>query len=147
MASARPAARILADVGDISRFPTEPLRVLDWHCPDRRLQRPASAAPAVARRERRLDHVLYMAGIVQLRHDTAGRAYYRRKRAAGKPRWKRCAAWPAPVRRGLRQLASDALVQDEASPEGTPGRLWHPARPACPRTPALRISHFPDPQT
>jgi transposase len=33
---------------------------------------------------RRLNHVLYMAGIVQLRNDTPGRAYYRCKLAAGK---------------------------------------------------------------
>ena len=63
-----------------------------------------------------------MAGIVQLRNDTAGRAYYRRKLAAGKTSMEamRC------LRRRLsdavyRQLAADA--QEEASPEGTPGRL------------------------
>ena len=28
----------------------------------------------------------YMDGIVQMRHDTPGRAYYRRKLAEGKPR-------------------------------------------------------------
>ena len=31
-----------------------------------------------------MNHVLYIAAFVQLRHDTAGRAYYRRKLAAGK---------------------------------------------------------------
>ncbi len=30
--------------------------------------------------------------------------------------------------------------------EGTAGRLKNPARPVHTRTPALRISHFPDPQ-
>jgi transposase len=39
-----------------------------------------------------MNHVLHVAAIVQLRHDTEGRAYYGRKLAAGKPRWKRCAA-------------------------------------------------------
>ena len=69
-------------------------------------------------------HVLYIAGIVQLRNDTAGRAYYRRKLAAGKTPMEamRC------LRRRLsdavyRQLAADATGQEEASPEGTPGRL------------------------
>jgi transposase len=69
---------------------------------------------------RRLNHVLYMAGIVQLRNDTAGRAYYRRKLAAGKTSMEamRC------LRRRLsdavyRQLAADA--RGEASPGGHPG--------------------------
>jgi Transposase IS116/IS110/IS902 family len=36
---------------------------------------------------RRLNHVLYIAGIVQIRHDTPGRAYYRRRLAGpiGRP--------------------------------------------------------------
>lgn len=33
---------------------------------------------------RRLNHVLYMAGFVQLRRDTQGRRYYRRRLADGK---------------------------------------------------------------
>jgi hypothetical protein len=32
----------------------------------------------------RLNHVLHIAAVVQLRHDTEGRAYFRRKRAEGK---------------------------------------------------------------
>ena len=67
-------------------------------------------------------HVLYIAGIVQLRNDTAGRAYYRRKLAAGKTPMEamRC------LRRRLsdavyRQLAADATGQEEASPGGHPG--------------------------
>ena len=58
-----------------------------------------------------------MASIVQLRNDTAGRAYYRRKLAAGKTSMEamRC------LRRRLsdavyRQLAADAAGQEEASP-------------------------------
>ena len=39
-----------------------------------------------------MNHVLHIAAISQLRLDTEGRAYYRRKLAAGKTRWKRCAA-------------------------------------------------------
>jgi hypothetical protein len=31
-----------------------------------------------------MNHVLHIAAIVQIRHDTEGRAYYRRKLAAGK---------------------------------------------------------------
>jgi transposase len=100
----------------------QPLRVLDRHRPDRRVQRPAHPPPAVARREPPPGHVLYTAGIVQLRNDTAGRAYYRRKLAAGKTSMEamRC------LRRRLsdavyRQLVTDAQVQEEASPGGHPG--------------------------
>ncbi len=32
----------------------------------------------------RLNHVLHMIAIVQIRHDTEGRSYYRRKLAEGK---------------------------------------------------------------
>jgi transposase len=60
---------------------------------------------------RRLNHVLYMAGIVQLRNDTPGRAYYRRRIAEGKTPMEamRC------LRRRLsdvvyRQLVADALA-------------------------------------
>ena len=38
-----------------------------------------------------MNHVLHVAAIVQLRDDTPGRAYYRRKLAAGKTPSKRSA--------------------------------------------------------
>jgi len=86
------AARILADVGDVARFPTKALRVLDRRRPDRRLLRRAGAPPAVRGRNRRLNHVLHIAAVVRLRNDTpAGRtsgANASRARAA----WKPCAA-------------------------------------------------------
>jgi transposase len=117
------AARILADVGDIARFPdrnhfaswtgTAPIDASSGQHLRHRLSRAGN---------RRLNHVLYIAGIVQLRHDTAGRAYYRRKLAAGKTSMEamRC------LRRRLsdavyRQLAADAAGQEEASPGGHPG--------------------------
>jgi transposase len=117
------AARILADVGDVSRFPdrhhfaswtgTAPIDASSGQHLRHRLSRAGN---------RRLNHVLYMAGIVQLRHDTPGRACYRRKRAAGKTPMEamRC------LRRRLsdavcRQLVADALGQEEASPGGHPG--------------------------
>jgi hypothetical protein len=34
--------------------------------------------------DRKLNHALYMMAIVQIRHPTAGQAYYQRKRAEGK---------------------------------------------------------------
>jgi transposase len=117
------AARILADVGDVARFPdrnhfaswtgTAPIDASSGQHLRHRLSRAGN---------RRLNHVLYIAGIVQLRNDTAGRAYYRRKLAAGKTSMEamRC------LRRRLsdavyRQLAADASGQEEASPGGHPG--------------------------
>jgi transposase len=142
------AARILADVGDVARFPnrahfaswtgTAPIDASSGQHTHHRLSRAGN---------RRLNHVLYMAGLVQLRHDTPGRAYYRRRVAEGKTPMEamRC------LRRRLsdvvyRQLAADARALGQTGPGGHPGRLCHPARPAFPRTPALRTSHFPDPQ-
>ena len=87
------AARILADVGDVARFPdrahfaswtgTAPLDASSGEQIRHRLSRAGN---------RRLNHVLYVAAFVQLRNDTDGRAYYRRKLAAGKPPWRRCGA-------------------------------------------------------
>jgi transposase len=115
------AARILADVGDVSRFPnrshfaswtgTAPIDASSGQHIRHRLSRAGN---------RRINHVLYMAGIVQLRNDTPGRAYYRRKLAAGKTPMEamRC------LRRRLsdvvyRQLAAD--VHGQASPGGHSG--------------------------
>jgi transposase len=74
------AARILADVGDVTRFPDRN-HFASWTG-----TAPIDAPSAEHRRHRlsragnrRLNHVLYMAGIVQLRNDTRGRAYHRRK--------------------------------------------------------------------
>ncbi len=116
------AARILADAGDIARFPdrghfaswtgTAPIDASSGQHLRHRLSRAGN---------RRLNHVLYMAGIVQLRHDTPGRAYYRRKRAAGKTSME---AMRCPRRRlsdaVYRQLVTDAAARD-AGPGGHSG--------------------------
>jgi transposase len=115
------AARILADVGDVARFPnrshfaswtgTAPIDASSGQHIRHRLSRAGN---------RRLNHVLYMAGIVQLRNDTPGRACYRRRVAAGKTSMEamRC------LRRRLsdvvyRQLAADA--QAPAAGHAGPG--------------------------
>jgi hypothetical protein len=115
------AARILADVGDVARFPnrghfaswtgTAPIDASSGQHVRHRLSRAGN---------RRLNHVLYMAGIVQLRNDTPGRAYYRRTVASGKTSMEamRC------LRRRLsdvvyRQLAADA--QAPAAGHAGPG--------------------------
>jgi len=74
------AARILADVGDIARFPdrdhfaswtgTAPLDASSGDHIRQRLSRAGN---------RRMNHVLYVAAITQIRQDSEGRRYYRRK--------------------------------------------------------------------
>jgi transposase len=119
------AARILADVGDVARFPnrghfaswtgTAPIDASSGQHIRHRLSRAGN---------RRLNHVLYMAGIVQLRNDTPGRAYYRRRVAEGKTSMEamRC------LRRRLsdvvyRQLTADTRAQaaEHAGPGGHSG--------------------------
>ncbi|HUK69064.1 MAG TPA: IS110 family transposase [Streptosporangiaceae bacterium] len=117
------AARILADVGDVTRFPnrshfaswtgTAPIDASSGQHIRHRLSRAGN---------RRINHVLYMAGIVQLRNDTIGRRYYRRRRADGKTSMEamRC------LRRRLsdavyRQLAADTMTPRQAGPGGHSG--------------------------
>jgi transposase len=109
------AARILADVADVARFAdrnrfaswtgTAPL---DASSGEQTLRRRLSRAG-----NRRMNHVVHIAAIVQLRHDTQGRAYYRRKAEANKTRMEalRC------LKRRLsdaiyRQLVADAQRQE-----------------------------------
>jgi transposase len=117
------AARILADVADVARFPnrahfaswtgTAPIDASSGQHTHHRLSRAGN---------RRLNHVLYMAGLVQLRNDTPGRAYYRRRIAEGKTPMEamRC------LRRRLsdvvyRQLAADARALRQTGPGGHSG--------------------------
>jgi transposase len=100
------AARILADVGDVARFPdrahfaswtgTAPIDASSGEQIRHRLSRAGN---------RRLNHVLYMAGIVQMRHDTDGRAYYRRKLAESKT--------PMEAMRCLRRRLSDVVYRPQ----------------------------------
>ena len=50
-----------------------------------------------------MNHVLHVAAIVQIRHDTEGRAYYRRKLAAGKT--------PMEALRCLKRRLSDVVYR------------------------------------
>jgi transposase len=114
------AARILADVGDVARFAdrnrfaswtgTAPLDASSGDQNRHRLSRAGN---------RRVNHVIHIAAVTQLRLDTEGRAYYRRKRAEGKK--------PAEALRCLKrriadaiykQLVADATATTGASPGG-----------------------------
>ncbi len=79
------AARILADVGDVSRF-ADRNRFASW---TGTAPLDASSGEQIRHRlsragNRKINHMLHMAALSQIRLDTDGRAYYRRKRAAGK---------------------------------------------------------------
>jgi transposase len=98
------AARALADVGDIARFAdrnrfaswtgTAPLDASSGEQNRHRLSRAGN---------RRMNHMIHIAAISQIRLDTDGRAYYRRKRAEGKK--------PLEAIRCLKRRISDALYR------------------------------------
>ncbi len=79
------AARTLADVGDVARF-ADRNRFASWNG-----TAPLDASSGEQNRHRlsragnrRMNHMIHIAAISQIRLDTEGRAYYRRKLAAGK---------------------------------------------------------------
>ena len=98
------AARTLADVGDVTRFAdrnrfaswtgTAPLDASSGEQHRHRLSRAGN---------RRMNHMIHIAAISQLRLDTDGRAYYRRKRAEGKK--------PLEAIRCLKRRISDAIYR------------------------------------
>jgi transposase len=98
------AARILADVGDVARFAdrnrfaswtgTAPLDASSGEVVRHRLSRAGN---------RRVNHMIHIAAISQLRLDTEGRAYYRRKLANGKR--------PLEAIRCLKRRISDAIFR------------------------------------
>jgi transposase len=110
------AARILADVGDVARFAdrnrfaswtgTAPLDASSGEQTRHRLSRAGN---------RRMNQMLHIAATTQIRLDTEGRAYYRRKLAAGKTRME--------AMRCLKRRISDAvyrqLLADATAAEAT----------------------------
>ena len=98
------AARILADVGDVARF-ADRNRFASW---TGTAPLDASSGEQIRHRlsragNRRMNHVIHVAAIVQIRHDTEGRAYYRRKLAAGKT--------PMEALRCLKRRISDVIYR------------------------------------
>jgi len=98
------AARVLADVGEINRFAdrnrfaswtgTAPLDASSGEQNRHRLSRAGN---------RRMNHMIHIAAVTQIRLDTEGRAYYRRKRAEGKK--------PLEAMRCLKRRISDAIYR------------------------------------
>ena len=110
------AARILGDVGQVARFPTK-AHFASWTG-----TAPIEASSGDQHRlsragNRRLNHVLHIMAVVQVRHDTEGRAYYLRKRAAGKTSLEalRC------LKRRLSDVVYHQLVLDQQAREAGPG--------------------------
>jgi transposase len=112
------AAKIIAEVGDVRRFPsrhhfasytgTAPIDASSGDNNRHRLNRGGN---------RRLNHVLHITAICQIRNPCEGQAYYRRKRAAGKS--------PMEALRCLKRRLSDVvyrqLLDDLVSLEASPG--------------------------
>jgi transposase len=117
------AARLLADVGDIRRFRDRD-RFASWNG-----TAPIDASSGEQTRHRlsragnrRINRVLHIMAIVQLRNPTAGRAYYDQRKAAGKTSMEamRC------LRRRLsnlvyRQMVDDLNRKQAAGPGGHSG--------------------------
>ncbi len=105
------AARILVDVGDVARFAdrnrfaswtgTAPLDASSGEQNRHRLSRAGN---------RRVNHMIHVAAVTQLRLDTEGRAYYRRKRAAGKK--------PQEAIRCLKRRISDTIYKQLVADAG-----------------------------
>ncbi|MEU4716312.1 IS110 family transposase [Micromonospora purpureochromogenes] len=98
------AARLIGDVADISRFATRGhfaswngTAPLDASSGDQQRHRLSRAG------NRRINRALHIMAVVQLRHDTEGRAYYRRKLAAGKT--------PMEAMRALERRLSDIVYK------------------------------------
>jgi len=121
------AARTLADVGDIARFAdrnrfaswtgTAPLDASSGEQNRHRLSRAGN---------RRMNHMLHIVAISQIRLDTEGRAYYRRKRAAGKTTLEALRCLKRRISDALyRQLVADAdraaLNKQQAPDDTGPG--------------------------
>ena len=124
------AARTLADVGDVHRFNdrnrfaswtgTAPLDASSGEQNRHRLSRPGN---------RRMNHMIHIAAISQIRLDTEGRTYYRRKLAAGKTKLEALRCLKRRISDALyRQLLADA---DRAAHNATPGLVGTGPRGHC----------------
>jgi transposase len=106
------AARLIGDIGDIGRFPTA-AHFASWNG-----TAPIEASSGEQRRHRlsrlgnrRINRVLHIMAVVQLRHDTLGRAYYRRRLAEGKTTMEALRA----LKRHLSDVVYKQMVHDARS--------------------------------
>jgi transposase len=112
------AARILADVGDGTRF-ADGNRFASWIGTARidASSREQNRHRLSRAGDRRMNHMVHVAAVTQLGLDTDGRAYYRHKRAEGKK--------PLEAFRCLKRRISDEiyrqLVEDARAEGAGPG--------------------------
>src|SRR5512145_747878 len=120
------AARILADVGDVARF-ADRNRFASW---TGTAPLDASSGEQIRHRlsragNRKANHVIHIAAACQIRLDGPGRAYYRRKLAAGKTRMEAMRCLKRRISDAIyRQLVTDARRQapsESAGPGGHSG--------------------------
>ena len=83
----------------------------------RRLLRRAEPPPLSRAGNRRMNHMIHIAAISQIRLDTDGRAYYRRKRAEGKK--------PLEAIRCLKRRISDAIYRQLLADAQAAQAAWH----------------------
>jgi transposase len=117
------AARLLVEVADITRFPSK-AHFASW---SGTAPIDASSGDQVRHRlsrggNRQINRVLHIMATVQLRNPTEGRAYFDRKKAAGKTSMEAMRA----LKRRLsdivyRQLLADAIRPSKTGPGGHPG--------------------------
>jgi len=141
------AARLLADAGDIHRFASRD-RFASWNG-----TAPLDASSGSQARHRlsragnrRINRVLHIMAVVQLRNQTKGRAYYDARRAGGMPSMMAMRA----LKRRLSNVVFSRMLADQKRREAGPGgQSGTPADSSVagpdPRTPALRTSHVPGP--
>jgi transposase len=110
------AARLLVEVGDITRFPSK-AHFASW---TGTAPIDASSGDHVRHRlsrggNRQINRVLHIMAVVQLRNQTEGRAYYDRKTASGKTSKEamRC------LKRRLSDIVYRQLLADALAPAGT----------------------------
>jgi transposase len=117
------AARTLADVGHVARFAdrnrfaswtgTAPIEASSGEIVRHRLSRAGN---------RRMNHVIHIAAATQIRLDTPGRAYYRRKLGAGKTRAEAMRCLKRRISDAIyRQLVTDARVASGTGANAGPG--------------------------
>src|SRR3954469_14998755 len=107
------AARLIGDIGDVGRFRTA-AHFASWNG-----TAPIEASSGDQRRHRlsrlgnrRINRVLHIMAIVQLRHDTPGRAYYRRRLAEGKTTMEALRA----LKRHLSDVVYKQMLRDTKRP-------------------------------
>jgi transposase len=110
------AARLLVEVGDITRFPSR-AHFASWNGT---APIDASSGDQVRHRlsragNRQINRVLHIMATVQLRNPTAGRAYYDRRKADGKTSMEAMRA----LKRRLSDIVYRTMVNDAVSPART----------------------------